>query len=58
MEFLENRLLPGTPDRIKIGSLTKENQVSLVRTFLSEPDSGSKIGRLGGCRAHANGVVL
>ena len=24
----------------------KENQVSLVRTFLSDPGSGSKIGRL------------
>ena len=29
-------------------SLTKENQVSLVRTFLSDPGSGSKIRRLGG----------
>ena len=29
-------------------SLSKGNQVSLVRTFLSEPGSGSKIGRLGG----------
>ena len=29
-------------------SLSKEKQVSLVRTFLSESGSGSKIGRLGG----------
>ena len=29
-------------------SLSKENQVSLVRTFLSEPGSGSQISRLGG----------
>ena len=29
-------------------SLTKENQVSLVRTFLSDPGSESKITRLGG----------
>ena len=29
-------------------SLCKENQVSLVRTFLSDPGSESKISRLGG----------
>ena len=29
-------------------SLSKENQVSLVRTFLSAPVSPSAIGRLGG----------
>ena len=29
-------------------SLSKENQVSLVRTFLSDPGSESKISRLGG----------
>ena len=29
-------------------SLTKENQVSLARTFLSDPGSESKISRLGG----------
>ena len=29
-------------------SLSKENQVSLVRTFRSEPGSGSKISRLAG----------
>ena len=28
--------------------LVTEKQVSLVRTFLSEPGSGSRIGRLGG----------
>ena len=29
-------------------SLSKESQVSLVRTFLSDPDSESQINRLGG----------
>ena len=29
-------------------SLSKENQISLVRTFLSDPGSESKMGRLGG----------